>query len=60
MADKTAIIISGYFSPLHTGHLDMIEDARSRGDAVLVIKAKKLRIRSLTSALRRLRFPALA
>lgn len=37
MAQKTAIIISGYFSPLHTGHLDMIEDARSRGDAVIVI-----------------------
>ncbi len=33
----TAIIISGYFSPLHTGHLDMIEDAARRGDAVIVI-----------------------
>jgi cytidyltransferase-like protein len=37
MAEKTAIIVSGYFSPLHTGHLDMIEDAARRGDAVIVI-----------------------
>ena len=37
MAEKTAIIISGYFSPLHTGHLDMIEDAQRRSDAVIVI-----------------------
>lgn len=33
----TGIILSGYFSPLHTGHLDMIEDAASRADEVIVI-----------------------
>lgn len=33
----TAVIVSGYFSPLHVGHLDMIEDAERRGDAVIVI-----------------------
>lgn len=32
-----AIIVSGYFSPLHAGHLDMLEDAAERGDAVIVI-----------------------
>lgn len=31
------MIISGYFSPLHCGHLDMIEDAASRADRVVVI-----------------------
>lgn len=34
---RTAIILSGYFSPLHVGHLDMIEDAASRGDILIVI-----------------------
>ena len=39
MADHkpTGIIVSGYFSPLHVGHLDMIDDAASRGDEVIVI-----------------------
>lgn len=36
MATRT-MIISGYFSPLHCGHLDMIEDAASRSDRVVVI-----------------------
>lgn len=31
------MIISGYFSPLHCGHLDMIEDAASQADRVVVI-----------------------
>lgn len=31
------IIVSGYFSPLHVGHLDMIDDAAGRGDEVIVI-----------------------
>ena len=29
--------MSGYFSPLHAGHLDMLEDAASRGDTLIVI-----------------------
>lgn len=31
------VIISGYFNPLHGGHLDMIEAARSLGDYLIVI-----------------------
>ena len=33
----TAVIVSGYFSPLHCGHLDMIEDAASKADHLIVI-----------------------
>ncbi len=33
----TGIIVSGYFSPLHAGHLDMMEDAAERGDTLIVI-----------------------
>jgi cytidyltransferase-like protein len=31
------VIASGYFNPLHGGHLDMIEAARSMGDKLIVI-----------------------
>jgi cytidyltransferase-like protein len=31
------IIVSGYFNPLHGGHLDMIEAARKLGDKLVVI-----------------------
>lgn len=37
MSKPVGIIISGYFSPLHVGHLDMIEDGASRGDKLIVI-----------------------
>lgn len=30
-------IVSGYFNPLHGGHLDMIEAARALGDKLIVI-----------------------
>jgi len=33
----TAVIVSGYFSPIHVGHLDMIEAASALGDEVIVI-----------------------
>ncbi len=33
----TGVIVSGYFSPLHAGHLDMIEDAAAKGDILIVI-----------------------
>lgn len=33
----TGVIVSGYFSPLHAGHLDMIEDAAAKGDMLVVI-----------------------
>ena len=31
------VIVSGYFNPLHGGHLDMIEAAAKMGDQLLVI-----------------------
>ena len=33
----TAAIVSGYFSPLHVGHLDMIDSAAELADKVFVI-----------------------
>ncbi len=37
MSKKRGVIISGYFSPLHAGHLDMMEAAASAGDFLAVI-----------------------
>ena len=34
---RRVAIVSGYFNPLHIGHLDMMESARSLGDALVVI-----------------------
>ena len=34
---KKAIIVSGYFNPLHKGHLDLFEKAKEVGDALIVI-----------------------
>ncbi len=31
------VIISGYFNPLHGGHLDMVEAAKKLGDKLLVV-----------------------
>lgn len=31
------VIVSGYFNPLHGGHMDMIEGARNWGDHLIVI-----------------------
>ncbi len=31
------VIVSGYFNPLHGGHLDMIEAAREMGDKLIVV-----------------------
>jgi glycerol-3-phosphate cytidylyltransferase/D-beta-D-heptose 7-phosphate kinase/D-beta-D-heptose 1-phosphate adenosyltransferase len=33
----TIAIVSGFFNPLHGGHLDMIEAARKLGDKLIVI-----------------------
>lgn len=30
-------IVSGYFNPMHIGHLRYLQDARSRGDRLIVI-----------------------
>ena len=37
MSQSSAVIVSGYFSPIHVGHLDMIEDASTHGDMLIVI-----------------------
>jgi cytidyltransferase-like protein len=34
---RHAAIVSGYFNPLHIGHLDMMEAARGMADALIVI-----------------------
>lgn len=31
------IVASGYFNPIHSGHLDYLEEARRRGDYLIVI-----------------------
>lgn len=33
----TLVIVSGYFSPLHVGHLDLIEAGAAAGDRLVVI-----------------------
>ena len=37
VTQRTLVIISGYFSPLHVGHLDMIEAGAAAGDELFVI-----------------------
>ena len=34
---KKAVIVSGYFNPLHKGHLDLFEKAKEVGDLLCVI-----------------------
>lgn len=34
---KTVVAVSGYFNPLHVGHLEMIEKAKQLGDKLVVI-----------------------
>ena len=34
---KKAIIVSGYFNPLHKGHLDLFEKAKEIGDILIVL-----------------------
>jgi len=34
---KKAIIVSGYFNPVHKGHLELFEKAKEAGDALIVI-----------------------
>jgi len=35
--DRTLVIVSGYFGPIHVGHLDMIEAGAAAGDELFVI-----------------------
>ncbi len=37
MSEPTVVVVSGYFNPLHIGHLRMLEAARALGDEVVVI-----------------------
>jgi len=37
MSKPKAIIVSGYFNPLHKGHLELFEKAREAGDELWVI-----------------------
>lgn len=32
------IVVSGHFNPLHTGHLDMIEQGAALGELLVVVK----------------------
>ncbi|MAC42320.1 MAG: cytidyltransferase [Pelagibacterales bacterium] len=34
---KNAVIVSGYFNPIHKGHIDYLNLAKSRGDILIVI-----------------------
>jgi cytidyltransferase-like protein len=37
MKNPKAVIVSGYFNPIHKGHLDYFELAKKRGDLLFVI-----------------------
>ena len=37
MKKLKAIIVSGYFNPLHKGHRELFEEAKSKGDVLWVI-----------------------
>ncbi len=37
MINLKAIIVSGYFNPLHKGHIELFHHARDKGDALFVI-----------------------
>lgn len=37
MMNKKAIIVSGYFNPLHKGHIELFHKAKSFGDKLFVI-----------------------
>lgn len=37
MKKPKAVIVSGYFNPLHKGHIDFFKKARFRGDRLIVI-----------------------
>ena len=37
MKSPTLVVVSGYFSPLHCGHLDYLEAGAALGDRLLVI-----------------------
>ena len=42
MSKPKAIIVSGYFNPLHKGHLELFEKAKAAGDELWVIVNSEL------------------
>jgi cytidyltransferase-like protein len=34
---KEAIVVSGYFNPIHKGHIEYFKNARANGDELFVI-----------------------
>ena len=34
---KKAIVVSGYFNPIHKGHLELFENAKEFGDFLIVL-----------------------
>lgn len=34
---RKAIVVSGYFNPIHKGHLELFEQAKQQGDMLIVI-----------------------
>ena len=44
MSKPKAIIVSGYFNPLHKGHLELFEKAKAAGDQLWVIVNSDLQI----------------
>ena len=47
MRKPKGIIVSGYFNPLHKGHIELFHNARAEGDKLIVIvnndKQRKLK-----------------
>ena len=37
MEDLTTVVVSGYFDPLHVGHKEYLDLAKSLGDILVVI-----------------------
>ncbi len=37
MDKKTVVIVSGYFNPVHSGHVSLFEEAKKLGDKLVVI-----------------------
>jgi cytidyltransferase-like protein len=37
MKKSKAVIVSGYFNPLHKGHIELFHNAKSKGDVLFVI-----------------------
>ena len=44
MKNMRVVVISGYFNPLHTGHLDYIKGASELGDKLVVIVNNDLQV----------------